>query len=913
MIKYLIVILLYVLSMFVVYGQIPTERQVIVRGQVVDSISRNPVVSATVSIYSKSNGKILKYGFTNNRGGFHLDAVPLTDTVFQLQLSSVGFRAVVLDFKWKLEQKVVDIGQLQMVEELKQIAEVQVNRPPMMMEKDTLVIHPEAFGLQPNAVVEDLLTKVPGIVVWGDGMITVNGKRVANVLVEGKPFFSKNSAVATRNLSAEAVDKVKVYDSPFNVPHGEERLDVDIVLKKDKKRGLFGKMGGAAGDDKRREATFLLNGFDAKNQISIFAGANNTNKVSRGVGDFLSANVYKAGGESLDLNTPLFDQIGLNTFFIGGTKYERKWNDHFNTNVEFQRNDKKSEVLRDMQEIRWLEDLDQQHIVERQRSNHEEDGWSYSGTARYKADKWDLRMKSGLRRTDISTHQLLNRLATDKSEDVLSNLHKERNGKEYSQKADVSFDLRRISSKDPKLELSYAVDAENRRSDQQEYIMFAGNTSLNRLKENDRSENWHKVGATVGLDRLLTLAIGRSMATSLDFRQQLSVHQRKEYQTDRFLDSMTNTYRIENRAISYADRFNDIIWTPAIIANRSFLKNTGAGRNSLLITGELAMEGRSRKNVSDYDLRRIDQRFLFVLPSMSVRYGQSRKLSSKAITLGYRSLANPPQIDDMIALMDTTQKDFNQIGNRALQSEWQYRFALDYTETHFVKNRSQQLSIAYSLVSRQLTDSISYLPNGGQVRQTVNNAGLPFFTLTYLYRRARKIWNRPLNASLLVRLDNGQRYYYNNGTQYKNRRTGVWHGLEVQYGLLEQLKIGWKESVGVNWNVSDRISGRRSFHSSIGFDAVLTWPKRTTLINRFESKGYYIEGLPANRIHLWNIELYYRMLKKEQLEVKFSAYDLLNDNRNIQNTARNNIVRQVNVDNIRQFFLIGVSYYPRVF
>jgi hypothetical protein len=101
--------------------------------------------------------------------------------------------------------------------------------------------------------------------------------------------------------------------------------------------------------------------------------------------------------------------------------------------------------------------------------------------------------------------------------------------------------------------------------------------------------------------------------------------------------------------------------------------------------------------------------------------------------------------------------------------------------------------------------------------------------------------------------------------------------------------------------------------SSVGLDGVLSWPGRTTWISRLERKHYSSKGVPTQELYIWNIEVYYRMLKKEQLEIKLSAIDILNNNITVRNILTDNAIRQVRVNNIQQYFMISLSYYPRIF
>lgn len=892
-----------------------SQSQTTIQGRVIDTISQAPLVSATVSLYEQDNGKILKYGFTNNSGRFILSDVPLTDTVFQLRISSVGYHTFETNIIRSLTQTDINIGDIQMKSATNRIEEVHVKPPPIMMNQDTLVIHPEAFDLEPNAVVEDLLTKVPGIVIWGDGMITVNGKKVDKVLVEGKPFFGANPAIATRNLPADAIDKVKVYDSPSNHPEKKEleSLEIDILLKNGKKRGLFGKVSLSEGTHKHKERTFLLNAFDPKNQISLFAGYNNTNKIAQNATDFLAAHVYKAGGEDLGSNTPRFDQRGLNDFFLAGTKFEHKWSDQLKSDLQLLHNDRKSNERTDVHEVRLLGEGSEQEIAENRENNRQDIRQSYLGTARYADKKWELKVHSNIQQTKTSQDQLYTRQVTDPS-GLLSDLQKDMHDKERSRSGKLGFNLRQPDMLAPiKFGISYEFEAENRKKEQQENILFMQESPLDRLKQNSLGNSRHEMDATLGLDGLLREVAGiPRMGVSLDLNNSLKARQQHEDQQDFFYDDATGGYTHKNQAISYSDRLREIMWTPELSLAKGFSKQIGKGQNNWTFQTALGVETFSRKNASDHELRKIDQQNLHVLPSASIQYKQFRQLSSKSISLAYESLIRQPGVHDLIALIDTTQKDFNRLGNKNLLPEEQYQFSIKYNSSHISKNRTQNLNISYILRKNQQVNSSMYLPDGERVSQTVNTDGLPSFQANYYYKRGRIIAGRPLNISLVSMLNGGKRYYFNNDVRHKNAFARMSHRPEVQYVPFDRLKVSLLGSISTYWS-SSGLNKTVTNSSSIGLDAVLTWPKRITWISRFERKNYSTKGLTADRFYFWNMDVYYRMLKKEQLEIKLSAYDILNSNKTILNTVRDNTMRRARINSIQQYFMIGLSYYPRMF
>src|SRR5690606_4666686 len=122
--------------------------------------------------------------------------------------------------------------------------------------------------------------------------------------------------IATRNLPKDAVGKIKVYEDNEQEEWKEKNLTMDISLNNEKKDGIFGKIGAGIGNEKRKEALASVNYFDKKNQLSVFGGANNTNREAYTVRDFLRVNTYKAGSESLDAYASSFNQIGFNEFAL---------------------------------------------------------------------------------------------------------------------------------------------------------------------------------------------------------------------------------------------------------------------------------------------------------------------------------------------------------------------------------------------------------------------------------------------------------------------------------------------------------------------------------------------------------------------------------------------------------------------
>ena len=185
---------------------------------------------------------------------------------------------------------------------------VTARRPPVVINGDSIEFNSENFKTQPNAVVEDMLKKMPGIEVDKSGGITVNGKSVSKVYVNGKEFFTGDPKMATRNLAADAVDKIQIYDRKSDqamftgIDDGNDETAINIKTKKDRKQSTFGKVGSAFGTPGRFDGQGNINRINNDEQFSIIATANNVNKQNFSMGDFGNVSGGGRGGGGVTIN-----------------------------------------------------------------------------------------------------------------------------------------------------------------------------------------------------------------------------------------------------------------------------------------------------------------------------------------------------------------------------------------------------------------------------------------------------------------------------------------------------------------------------------------------------------------------------------------------------------------------------------
>ena len=164
------------------------------------------------------------------------------------------------------------------------LQEVIVERPPISVKKDTVEYNASAFKTKPNEDVEGLLKKLPGVQVDRDGTVKSQGETVQKVYVDGKEFFGTDPKLATKNLTADMVESVQVFDDMSDqakftkIDDGSRQKAMNIKLKKDKKNGYFGKINVGGGTDNRYDNNLSFNRFKGNRQVSLIGAVNNTNK-----------------------------------------------------------------------------------------------------------------------------------------------------------------------------------------------------------------------------------------------------------------------------------------------------------------------------------------------------------------------------------------------------------------------------------------------------------------------------------------------------------------------------------------------------------------------------------------------------------------------------------------------------------
>ncbi|MGY8916429.1 MAG: carboxypeptidase-like regulatory domain-containing protein, partial [Flavobacteriales bacterium] len=187
------------------------SQEFIIKGTVMDASSRQPMEASTIYAESIQDSTLITYTISEQNGTFSLEGKTALKEV-NLYFSFNGFKSIVKRIALK---STLDLGVIEMEEQAQELKGVQVTgeRVPVIIKKDTLEFNADSFKTRPDATVEDVLKKLPGVEVDSDGKITVNGKAVSQVLVNGQVFFSNDPKVATKSLPKEIINKIQITDT----------------------------------------------------------------------------------------------------------------------------------------------------------------------------------------------------------------------------------------------------------------------------------------------------------------------------------------------------------------------------------------------------------------------------------------------------------------------------------------------------------------------------------------------------------------------------------------------------------------------------------------------------------------------------------------------------------------------------
>lgn len=295
------------------------SQTITLKGKILDD-EKIPLESATVYLSTVKDSSVIDYTISDKNGNWELKTKKTTQPIV-LKASFIGLG----DYNKELQEVTEDrdFGDMQLENQTTELNTVVIKSevPPIRIKSDTLEFNASSFKVRPDSNVEALLKQLPGVEIDAEGKITVNGKEVNQILVNGKPFFDKDGKIALQNLPADIINKVQVSDTKTKQEElsGQkakgDNASINLTIDEEKNKGLFGRFLGGYGSDERYESSALLNYFKGPRKISILASSNNINATGFSMNEIFDS---MGGGRNRSVYMSSDGSFGINGMQFGG-------------------------------------------------------------------------------------------------------------------------------------------------------------------------------------------------------------------------------------------------------------------------------------------------------------------------------------------------------------------------------------------------------------------------------------------------------------------------------------------------------------------------------------------------------------------------------------------------------------------
>lgn len=305
--------------LFLIITSITFAQSVKVEGTLKDDAG-NPLETANVMAINTTTKAMDSYNITNDKGKFSLTLK--ANTEYTIKASYIGFSAFQKTIKTTNQNQSFEI----ILTGSKEIEAIEiVKEMPVTIKGDTIIYNSDSFTNGTERKLEDVLKKLPGVEVNKDGEIEVEGKKVQKVMVEGKDFFDGDTKIATKNIPADALDKIQVlrnYNEVANLKgleNNEENIALNIKLKEGKKNFWFGDANasiGVADENDRYLVNPKLFYYSPKYSINAIGNINNIGELPLTMQDYFKftggfKNMMKKGGSSFNVSSNDLGIMGL--------------------------------------------------------------------------------------------------------------------------------------------------------------------------------------------------------------------------------------------------------------------------------------------------------------------------------------------------------------------------------------------------------------------------------------------------------------------------------------------------------------------------------------------------------------------------------------------------------------------------
>lgn len=884
-----------------------------VSGKVVNSKDQLAVDFASVAVKSLSDSSVA--GVTNTQPDGTFTIAGLAPGSYRVSVAYLGLKSLNKDFTVTIAAPKVNIGLLAMENtglDLKTV-EIVGAVTPVVVKTDTVEYNAGAFKVRENAVVEDVLKKLPGVEVAKDGSVKAQGETVTRVRVDGKDFFGSDPLLATKNLPADMIDKIQVIDllsdqAQFTgVDDGNREKIINITTKKDMKHGYFGNSSVGGGTDGRYDGSVNVNKFKNDQQFSLIGQFNNVNKQSFGGGATGGGGGggggRRSGGGGFNPgggNTGAGQQgitttnaVGLNfaDIYKNDTKITASY--FFNkTSLDNQQTSLRQNLLGDSRTT-----FDEALNSQTDKKNHR-----FNFMLDTKLDSTiSIRVQPNITYTETGLDQNSN--YTNNYGSYVTTGTQAYRTNSTAPTVSNNLLLRKKFSKAGRT-LSLNVNTSINNSDATNYNDILNNTVNGGVETNEQTRQLNDQNAK-SLNNTTRLVYTEPLDKTLN----LEVNYQNMYSTDRSermtfnFNPITSQYDLPD--FKYTNTYENRTMTNALGTS---LNKNGAKYNWNIGVG---VQHTDRKNDNLTTGSLFNQSFYNFIPTAQLRYNFSK---SKRLVIRYRGNTQQPSISQIQPILDNSNTQSIAIGNPDLKPSFSNNLTVFYNNFDFAKFRSLFVFANFSQTFNAFGNSSTLI---------TDQASENFGKLEVVPVNVDGVYSGTLGSSLGLPIIKGNKLNLNidlsgnyaRGVNFTNALQNITNDLSVtnRYRLVSSMdKLDLTAGIGGSINratYSAQPSANTTYYTlNPTIDVSYMFPGNIRLavdVDYYQNTG---RGEAFDTNYTLLNSYISKQFFKNRGTFKFAVNDILNQNQGITRTSSNNTITDLRYNVLKRYAMLSFTY-----
>ena len=879
-----------------------------ITGTVLDNTTKEPVEQAGIRILNSKDSTYVSGTATNQSGRFSMQVKPGN---YIVEVSFLGYKNAFVNVNANKKQN--RLGEIFLKDDgiLLDEAIVVAKAPEIVVKGDTVEYNADSYKVQESAVVEDLLKKMPGAEVDSEGKITINGKEVKKILVDGKEFFSDDPKVASKNLPAKMVDKLQVLDRKSDMAlmtgfdDGDDETVINLTVKPGMKQGLFGSAYAGAGSHGRYEGNAMANYMHNNNQFTVLGGTNNTNNAS--FSDFATSSFsgMRGGGRGMNFG----GNNGITKSMNGGGNFamelspKLKWGG----NVRYGRTD--NDVSTDSYTQNYMTEQrgGDQYKTEKSRGNNIGDNFNADLRFEWALDSaTQVIFRPNIRYNKNDNYQMGDYLTTHK--DVTdsinwgeSDYYSKGDGLSLSGTLEVS---RKLGKTGRVLSFSLSGGLSNQKNEgynwSETYFRRSGiaTDSISRIDQifdqKDKGHNWRGYVSYVepiGHNNFLQLTYSYRKSYSESDKNTLKMDEFGEYTV---IDT-ASTRKMENNFINQQIGLN--------------FKSVREKYNYTIGVAFQPSQSDSWDIRPDTSVLTKNSVFNFA-PVAQFNYIWDKRTN---LRVDYNGSTNQPTTSQLSSARDESNPMNITYGNPDLKPAFENKFRVRYRKFNPEQASAFMVSGNFEFSTNDIV-SYSFTDDLGKQTRTYKNVNGNWKT------NIRMMFNRPLrNKKFSINSMSYVSYSEDNGyvNGYKNtvKTTGFSENLGVEYRS-DLFDFGMRGNFRVS-NTDNTLSGQENrtvynYGGTANTTVYLPYDFTVESDVNYSANSGYTSGYKQNE-WLWNASLSKQLFKAKNGTIRLKIYDILQQRSNISQSADSRSYKETITNTINSYFMVNFVYRFQIF